>query len=129
SGCCVVASCDTYWGRARNPLAARLLQPRAGSRQPSCGGTHPLAYRHPRRRHRQRAAVGTQGPTRRLEARVRDTVRTPQTITVSPVEPIAFEHGDWTGTSLGGVRQAGGIYTAKRRHIASSWCIEAELFL
>lgn len=56
-------------------------------------------------------------------------VRTPQTITVSPVEPIAFEQGDWTGTSLSGVRQAGGIYTAKWRHIASSWCIEAELYL
>lgn len=56
-------------------------------------------------------------------------VRTPQTIMVSPVEPIAFEQGDWTGTSLSGVRQAGGIYTAKWRHIASSWCIEAELYL
>ena len=56
-------------------------------------------------------------------------VRTPQTITVSPVEPIAFEQGDWTGTSLSGVRQAGGIYTAKWRHIASSWCIEADLYL
>lgn len=43
-------------------------------------------------------------------------VRTPQTITASPIEPIAFEQGDWTGTSLGGVRQAGGIYTAKWRH-------------
>ena len=56
-------------------------------------------------------------------------VRTPQTITASPVEPIAFEQGDWTGTSLSGVRQAGGIYTAKWRHIASSWSIEAELYL
>lgn len=56
-------------------------------------------------------------------------VRTPQTITASPVEPIAFEQGDWTGTSLSGVRQAGGIYTAKWRHIGSSWCIEAELYL
>ena len=56
-------------------------------------------------------------------------VRTPHTITASPIEPIAFEQGDWTGTTLSGVRQAGGIYTAKWRYITSSWRIEAELYL
>ncbi|MCP3732695.1 nuclear transport factor 2 family protein [Sphingomonas sp. MG17] len=56
-------------------------------------------------------------------------VRTPHTITVSPVKPIAFEQGDWTGTTLGGVHQAGGIYTAKWRKRDAVWRIEAELFL
>lgn len=54
---------------------------------------------------------------------------TPHTVTVSPVEPIAFEQGDWTGTSSSGMPQAAGIYTAKWRHISTSWCIEAELYL
>ncbi|WP_448662522.1 DUF4440 domain-containing protein [Sphingomonas sp. CJ20] len=56
-------------------------------------------------------------------------VRTPQTVTVSPVEPIAFEQGDWTGTSSSGIRQTGGIYTAKWRYISTSWCIEAEIYI
>lgn len=56
-------------------------------------------------------------------------VRTPRTITLSPVEPIAFEHGTWSGTSRSSVHQAGGDYTAKWRRIGTSWCIEAELYL
>lgn len=56
-------------------------------------------------------------------------VRTPRTITPSPVEPIAFEHGTWTGTSRSGVHQAAGEYTAKWRRIGNDWCIEAELYL
>lgn len=56
-------------------------------------------------------------------------VRTPQTITVSPVEPIAFEQGDWVGTSSSGIHQSGGIYSAKWRKIAAAWCIEAELYV
>lgn len=56
-------------------------------------------------------------------------VRTPQTITFSAVEPIPFEQGDRIGTTLGGVHQAGGIYTAKWRQCDAAWRIEAELFL
>ncbi|MDK2768358.1 MAG: nuclear transport factor 2 family protein [Sphingomonas sp.] len=56
-------------------------------------------------------------------------VRTPQTITVSPVEPIAFEQGDWVGTTSSGIRQSGGIYSAKWRQIGAAWCIEAELYV
>ncbi|ODP38856.1 nuclear transport factor 2 family protein [Sphingomonas turrisvirgatae] len=56
-------------------------------------------------------------------------VRTTNMITVSPVEAIAFEQGDWTATSLSGVHQAGGIYTAKWRKRDAVWRIEAELFL
>jgi ketosteroid isomerase-like protein len=56
-------------------------------------------------------------------------VRKPATITVSTVEPIAFEQGEWTGTSASGVHHAGGIYTAKWRHVGTDWVIEAELYL
>ena len=56
-------------------------------------------------------------------------VRTPQTITASPIEPIALEQGDWTATSSQGLHQAGGIYSAKWRKAGATWRIEAELFL
>lgn len=56
--------------------------------------------------------------------------RTPEAITVSPVEPIAFEHGQWKGvSSMGGQELASGDYTAKWRQTGSTWVIEAELFL
>jgi ketosteroid isomerase-like protein len=54
--------------------------------------------------------------------------RTPDTITLSPVEPIAFEHGHWQGATAGTV-QASGAYTAKWRETAGIWMIEAELYL
>lgn len=57
-------------------------------------------------------------------------VRTPATITISPVEPIAFEHGNWRGiSSSNGTVQASGAYTAKWRRSGSNWMIEAELYL
>jgi ketosteroid isomerase-like protein len=57
-------------------------------------------------------------------------VRTPTAITVSPVEPIALEHGDWKGVSAGGdAVRATGTYTAKWRRVAQHWTIEAELYL
>ncbi|WP_442680310.1 YybH family protein [Sphingomonas sp. ASY06-1R] len=57
-------------------------------------------------------------------------VRTPTAITVSPVEPIAFEQGDWKGVSAGGdVVRTTGTYTAKWRRLGQGWVIEAELYL
>lgn len=56
--------------------------------------------------------------------------RTPETILVSPVEPIAFEHGAWQGVSeASGAVQASGTYTAKWRRLGADWVIEAELYL
>lgn len=57
-------------------------------------------------------------------------VRTPETVTVSPVAPIAFEHGAWQGVSPAtGVIEASGSYTAKWRRTGADWTIEAELYL
>lgn len=54
-------------------------------------------------------------------------VRTPEAIQLSPVEPIAFEHGRWEGR--GDRLNAGGAYTAKWRESGGLWSIEAELYL
>jgi hypothetical protein len=56
-------------------------------------------------------------------------LRSPETITLSPIEPIAFEQGAWQGTSANGDPLASGIYTAKWRRIGGDWLIEAELYL
>lgn len=53
--------------------------------------------------------------------------RLPERIVVSAVEPIAFEHGRWTGVA--GATGASGDYTAKWREIGGAWVIEAELYL
>lgn len=55
--------------------------------------------------------------------------RTPETILVSPVEPIALEHGDWRGVTLAGHPVASGRYTAKWRELMGQWVIEAEIYL
>lgn len=55
-------------------------------------------------------------------------VRTPETILISPVAPIAFEHGRWEGRSGGEVIASGG-YSAKWRTGGGLWWIEAELYL
>jgi ketosteroid isomerase-like protein len=56
--------------------------------------------------------------------------RTPDVITVSPVAPIAFEHGSWQGVAKqDGAMQASGSYTAKWRQLGDDWVIEAELYL
>ena len=54
--------------------------------------------------------------------------RTPDTILVSPVEPIALEHGHWQGVA-GGLPLASGTYTAKWRKAGAEWVIEAEIYL
>ncbi|EGD59250.1 hypothetical protein Y88_1312 [Novosphingobium nitrogenifigens DSM 19370] len=56
--------------------------------------------------------------------------RTPETITVSRIEPIGFEHGHWQGVAAStGTTLASGTYTAKWRQFGSAWMIEAELYL
>lgn len=56
-------------------------------------------------------------------------LRTPDTITLSPIAPIAFEQGTWHGTLASGAMLASGLYTAKWRHVGADWLIEAELYL
>lgn len=57
-------------------------------------------------------------------------LRQPETVLVSQVEPIAFEHGRWSGTVVASsVQTAAGAYTAKWRKTGEDWVIEAELYL
>lgn len=56
--------------------------------------------------------------------------RTPDQVTVSAVEPIAFEQGRWKCISATtGEELANGAYTAKWRQFGAHWQIEAELYL
>lgn len=56
--------------------------------------------------------------------------RTPETIRVSEVAPVALEHGQWRGVAAGtGAQLAAGDYSAKWRRIGADWVIEAELYL
>jgi ketosteroid isomerase-like protein len=56
--------------------------------------------------------------------------RSPDSVTISPVEPIALEHGEWQGIAADTGRiLAAGCYTAKWREIGGTWIIEAELYL
>jgi len=56
--------------------------------------------------------------------------RLPDTITLSPVEPIAMEHGKWQGVMAAtGEPFASGSYTAKWRNMDGDWAIEAEIYL
>jgi ketosteroid isomerase-like protein len=55
--------------------------------------------------------------------------RLPTAITVSPVEPIALEQGEWQGADAGGIILASGVYTAKWREVGGQWVIEAEIFV
>ena len=56
--------------------------------------------------------------------------RTPETITVSPIEPIALDHGRWQGIAIGSDQVlASGTYAAKWRLTGGSWVIEAEIYL
>ena len=55
--------------------------------------------------------------------------RLPGTIEISPVEPIALEHGTWQGVTASGTALSSGTYAAKWRKIAANWVIEAEIFL
>ena len=56
--------------------------------------------------------------------------RTPDTILVSPIEPIALEQGRWQGISITNRQTAAsGYYTAKWREIGTDWTIEAEIYI
>lgn len=56
-------------------------------------------------------------------------VRTAESITPSPVEPIAMELGHWTGSGADGAIQASGCYSAKWRLVGGRWLIEAEIYV
>jgi hypothetical protein len=55
--------------------------------------------------------------------------RIPQTVTVSAVEPVAMEQGEWQGTGPDGNCLARGTYAAKWRLLGADWVIEAEIFV
>jgi len=56
--------------------------------------------------------------------------RTPATIVVSEVEPIALEHGQWQCVaSSDGQLVASGDYSAKWRENGGLWMIEAEIYV
>lgn len=55
--------------------------------------------------------------------------RLPDSIEVSAVEPVAFEHGKWQAIAMSGKDLASGSYTAKWRKIDAVWAIEAEVYL
>ena len=68
-------------------------------------------------------AAGKSGSSARLIY-----VRTPDIITLSPLEPIALEQGAWQG-SANGTPAASGLYTAKWRETGGQWVIELEIFV
>lgn len=56
--------------------------------------------------------------------------RLPDSIVLSPVEPIALEHGQWEGVIAATNKPfASGAYTAKWRESGGEWVIEAEIYL
>lgn len=56
--------------------------------------------------------------------------RLPTAITLSPIEPIALEQGEWQGIEQGAAAPAAsGVYTAKWRETGGQWVIEAEVFV
>lgn len=55
--------------------------------------------------------------------------RTPASVAVSRVEPVALEHGHWLGVDAGsGKALASGDYSAKWREVLGEWVIVAEIF-
>jgi ketosteroid isomerase-like protein len=56
--------------------------------------------------------------------------RTTESVTASPVEPIAMEQGQWQGvTADTGRMLAAGSYAAKWRAVGGAWLLEAEIFV
>ena len=57
-------------------------------------------------------------------------VRLPESVTVSPVEPIALEQGRWEGRDgADGPATSAGSYAAKWRETGGDWVIVAEIFV
>lgn len=55
--------------------------------------------------------------------------RTPDSVVVSGVEPVALEHGHWQGVEAGTGRSlAYGDYSAKWREVLGEWVIVAEIY-
>lgn len=55
--------------------------------------------------------------------------RLPNSITLSPVEPIAQELGEWQGKDASGAVAASGVYSAKWRLSGGEWILIAEIFV
>lgn len=56
-------------------------------------------------------------------------VRTPSSVVVSAVEPVALEQGEWHGfEARSGRALASGDYTAKWREVLGEWVIVAEIY-
>ena len=55
-------------------------------------------------------------------------VRMPESIILSPVAPLAMEHGRWEGICAGQAL-ASGTYSAKWRESGGAWVIEAEIYV
>ena len=100
-----------FCGRTGDPPAPRDVQCGAG-RCRSC-------------RHRSAAGSGRDPCCRNRTI----YTRTPESVVVSQVEPIALEHGRWEGVTASGRFVASGTYTAKWRNPGGDWVIEAELYL
>lgn len=74
--------------------------------------------------HLDRWADGFKDPNRLVY------VRTPARVTVSPLLPIAMEHGHWRGAPAGSAKDwIGGDYTAKWRLIDGVWRVEVETYM
>jgi ketosteroid isomerase-like protein len=57
-------------------------------------------------------------------------VRTPESIVISAVEPLALETGQWDSIAPGGgMPSCGGSYSAKWREVGEHWVLEAEIFV
>ena len=56
-------------------------------------------------------------------------VRTPDSIAISPVEPVAMEIGHWDAVTPDGQALASGSYSAKWRAVTGEWVIEAEIYV
>ena len=52
--------------------------------------------------------------------------RLPNSIEVSPVEPVALEHGKWRAVTIAGESVASGSYTAKWRNVRDERVIETK---
>lgn len=55
--------------------------------------------------------------------------RLPERIELSPIAPIALEHGKWHGITVSGIDLASGTYATKWRKVCGEWMIEAEIYL
>lgn len=74
--------------------------------------------------HLDRWAEGFKDPNRLVY------VRTADRVTVSPLLPIALEHGHWRGAPAGSAKDwVGGDYTAKWRRADGVWRVEVETYV